>query len=278
MEKILICCINYNNSEEVLKYAKLISEQNSSNEVIMIITDNSNNLEEKQKLKDKINKIKLKTIILDSKINVGYLNGMFLGVKKYYELYKEYPEWTILSNTDIEFVNIDFIKELLEKEYEKDYWCIAPSIFSSNTRSYQNPHYKERIKKSKIDRIIFLTKYQILFNIYGLLSYIKSKLRKKKKEKSQKIYAAHGCFFLLKQDYFKMLKKIKYGAFLYSEEAFIAETIREQNKIIYYDDQLNIIHREHSTTKLLGNKKRAKFINESLIYIRKKFYEVKNGD
>lgn len=273
MKKILICCINYNNAEEVLEYAKDISLQNLSEEVILAVTDNSTEIKEKLKLKNELKKIKLKTILLEPSANLGYLNGMFLAVKKYFELYKNYPEWTIFSNTDIKFIDNNFIEIFSKKDYPINYWCIAPSIFSPQTRSYQNPHYKNRIKLSNIDRVLFVTKYYLLFNIYTFLSKLKSKNNKKIEEESQEVYAAHGSFFILKKEYFESLKDINYRAFLYSEEAFIAETILEKNKKIFYDNSLKIIHNEHSTTGLIGNKNRARYINESLKYIKKEFYE-----
>lgn len=277
MTEILVCCINYNNSEEVLEYAKEISLQNNSEKVLLIITDNSTDKNEKINLSNGIEKINLNIIILDPNSNIGYLNGMFLGVKKYYELNKRYPKWTIFSNSDIKFRMNNFIESLINKKYLEDYWCIAPSVFSSETKSYQNPHYKKRIELSNIERVLFFTKYHILFNLYSFLSSLKSKNKKKYEEKSQCVYAAHGCFFILKDDYFKSLKKLEYGAFLYSEEAFIAETILKEKKKIYYDNNLKVTHTEHSTTSLIGNKNRAKFINESLNYIKKEFYEVIDG-
>ncbi|MGL5963339.1 MAG: hypothetical protein ACRCZ2_02930 [Fusobacteriaceae bacterium] len=277
MDKILICCINYNNSNEVLDYAKAISLQNKSEQVLLVITDNSNNQNEKSNLVSKIKEIELDIIIIDKKSNLGYLNGMFLGVTKYFDLNNSYPKWSIFSNTDIKFKNNHFIEDLINKEYEKKYWCIAPSVFSNQTKSYQNPHYKQRIQLSNINRVLFFTKYHILFNIYSLLSSLKSKKSKKVEADNQDVYAAHGCFFILRDSYFKSLKNLEYGAFLYSEEAFIAETILKENKKIYYDKTLKVIHTEHSTTNLIGNKNRAKFINESLRYIKKEFYEVENG-
>lgn len=276
MKKIVFCCVNYNNSEEVLEYAKSISLQLNSKESLLLIIDNSTIQNEKVNLKNKIKNINLKIEILDFESNLGYLNGMFAGIKNYYNSYKEYPDWVIFSNTDIKFIDNKFIKNLLQRKYPEDYWCIAPSIYSPQTKSYQNPHYKKRINLTQIERVLFFSKYHILFNLYAMLSSIKSKKRKKIEEKSQVVYAAHGCFFILKKDYFKSLDKLEYGSFLYSEEAFIAETIMRKDKKIFYDDLFKIVHMEHSTTDLIGNKNRAKLINNSLSYIKKEFYERKN--
>lgn len=276
MKKIVFCCINYNNSEEVLEYAESISLQLNSKESLLLIIDNSTIQEEKNNLKNKVKNIDLKIQILDFQSNLGYLNGMFAGIQNYYNLYKGYPEWVIFSNTDIKFFDNKLIENLIQKEYPEDYWCIAPSIYSLQTKSYQNPHYKKRISLLKINRILFFSKYHILFNLYTILSSIKSQNRKKIEEKSQVIYAAHGSFFILKKDYFENLDKLEYGAFLYSEEAFIAETIRRRQKKIFYDNLLKIIHTEHSTTSLIGNKNRARFINDSLNYIKKKFYKMED--
>jgi len=64
----------------------------------------------------------------------------------------------------------------------------------------------------------------------------------------------------------------KFKALLYSEEAYIAELIREYNKKTYYDSNIEVIHNESAVTGKLANKKKAKYIADSLKVIRDEFY------
>ncbi|MGL4861777.1 MAG: glycosyltransferase family 2 protein [Cetobacterium sp.] len=271
--KILICIVNFNNSNEVLDYIDEVKNQKINEKIKIMITDNSTIFQEKIKLKEKIKEIReIDITILETKENLGYLNGLFLGVKKFHNKYKYCPEWIVFSNTDIKFKNLEFFQKLLSTKYNKDIYCIAPSVYSTKTNSYQNPHYIERISEKKLQKLIFISSCSFLFGIYSKLADFKAKISKKEKRKSQNVYAAHGCFFVLSNKYFENDKNPHYGAFLYSEEAYIAETILKKNGVIFYDESLQIIHKENSTTSLLGNFKRAKYINKSLIYIYDKFY------
>ena len=262
MEKILFVCINYKNEDEVKEYIKNIEFLNINCEIIIV-----NNLENKN-LREILKEIKIKYRIYEPNTNLGYLNGLFFGINEYLKTEKALPRWIVFSNTDIQ------IKELpiLKNEYSNDIWCIAPNIYSLATNSYQNPHYKTKISKYKIKRLIFINSIPILSYIYTKLSEVKARIKKKKEEKNQYVYAAHGAFFILNREFLKSFK-LNYGAFLYSEEAFIAEKIFQAKKKIYYDNSLKIIHLEHTTTNLLSVGKKSKYIKESLKYILKEFYE-----
>lgn len=267
MLKVLFVCINYNNEEEVKNFLKNINLIDKKNEFKVLITNNSESKagELKRQLKD----INLDYEIINPNKNLGYLNGMFFAIKEY--LKREIlPEWIVFSNTDIEIKKFDFYN----KDYQKDICCIAPSIYSTQSKTYQNPHYKIRLSVHKLKRIILINSIPYLEYFYSKLAVLKSKYKKRKEEESQEVYAAHGAFFILRKSFFEKVT-LNYGAFLYSEEAFIAENIRLLNKKIFYDKEIKIIHKEHSTTNLIGTMKRGRYIKESLKYILREFYENK---
>lgn len=261
MEKVLFVCINYKNEDEVKEYVKNIKMLDINYEIIIV-----NNLENKN-LKLVLNEVQAKYRIYNPSKNLGYLNGMFFGVKEYIKEEGNLPQWIVFSNTDIQIEEFP----ILSNKYSKDIWCIAPSIYSPITSSYQNPHYKTRISKYKIKRLIFINSIPVLSYIYTKLSEIKARIKKKKEEKSQYVYAAHGAFFILNKEFLKSIK-LEYGAFLYSEEAFIAEKIFQVGKKIYYDNSLKVIHLEHTTTNLLSINKKSEYIKKSFKYILEEFY------
>lgn len=267
MLKVLFVCINYNNEKEVKEFLENISLIDKNDEFKVLIVNNSETI--KGKLKEELQNITLNYEIIIPNKNLGYLNGMFLGVKEYIKKYN-LPEWIVFSNTDIEIKKFDFYN----KDYQEDIWCIAPSIYSTQTNTYQNPHYKKRLTINKIRRIILINSIPYLEYFYSKLAILKSKYKKKKEEDSQEVYAAHGAFFILRKPFFEKID-LNYGAFLYSEEAFIAENIRLLNKKNFFDKEIKVIHKEHSTTSLIGTKKRGKYIKESLKYVLREFYENK---
>ena len=272
MRKILITIINYSNEEEVLKYAKLISQQTTASEICLVIINNKESDFPKVDLESELKKIDLSIELYNPKENLGYLNGVLYGYRQYVNRQIINPEWVIISNTDIEIPDNYFFEEFLNKNYEKDIWCVAPSVYSPNKETYDNPHYVTRCSIRKINRIIWIHEHSILAFIYSNLSKIKAKFLNTKKMDSQYVYSAHGCFFALRNEFIEKIKNNSYEGFLYSEEAYIAENISLHNKKCFYDSTLEIIHHENSVTGLLGIKKKSKYIAESLKYIRKEFY------
>lgn len=271
----LVVCVNYNNSSETMTFVKNIKMQNKAEEICIVVVENSDSEAEKENLVSMIQNSGCADIYLvQATKNLGYLNGMFYGVKYYKaNISEELPKWITFCNTDIEIKDPDFFQKVATNEYDENTWCLAPAVYSTTTESYQNPHYKTRISKQKINRVINITRSGLLLGIYTRLSDMKAKEKKQVKEESQYVYAAHGSFFILKKEFLDWLNPLVYPVFLYSEEAFIAENVRLNNKTIYYDKTLDVFHYEHSTTNLLGNNRRAKYIHESLKYIRNTFYK-----
>jgi len=101
---------------------------------------------------------------------------------------------------------------------------------------------------------------------------MKRKFARKIKEKSQYVYTLHGCFFAIKPEFADMLIHETFDGFLYSEEAFIAEKVRLASKRAFYDSSIEVNHNESSVTGLLGISRKAKYISNSLIYIKNEFY------
>lgn len=270
----MIVCTSYNNAIEVISFIKVIEKQDLFKNTCLVIVENSDASRQIELLDDFVSKSNLLNVFIARPCqNLGYLNGLFFGVTYFEEnIQINLPKWITLCNTDIDFGSADFFNKVSENKYDMDVWCLAPCIYTTKTKSYQNPHYVNRLSLKKLNRVIFITKYHILFNVYQILSNLKAKTKKKNIQNSQFVYAAHGSIFILNRDFFTTIEKLEYGAFLYSEEMFIAETIKSQGKRVYYDESLLVFHSENATTSLLGNKKRAMLIHESLIYFKNKFY------
>lgn len=271
--RILVIVINYSNEEEVLQYAKSLSRQSISSEIGLIVVNNESSIKPKIDLVAELKEIDLIINLFKPGENLGYLSGSFYGYNQFMKLYPDVKiEWAIVSNTDIIINDIRFFEKIDTKKYDGDIWCVAPSVYSSNTQSYQNPHYVDRITKFKLNSVIFINSSTPLAYIYSNLSKLKSKCKKTSKYGSMYVYSPHGCFFALRREFIEIVGKYSYGGFLYSEESYIAENLIQNQKRCYYDSDIEVIHTENSVTGYLGTKKRAEYIKNSLIYIRDKFY------
>lgn len=266
---IVIC---YNNIDEVCMYIRNTRQLLYGNLIRFVVVVNAIQ-PEKKKVLDEINLSDYIDIYISEK-NLGYMNGFIYGFEQYCrEQHSLTVDWIILSNTDITYPDNLFLDYFLNQDYDRDVWCVGPSIYVDRTHSYSNPSSIERRSLKKIDQLIGILANPITGSIYMQLSKMKHMLIKRKKTMSRNVYEVHGCYFFLRREFVELMMRNRYRAFLYSEEAYIAELAYINNKHVFYDANFEVHHNEHSVTKKINYSQRAKLISESLKIIREDFYK-----
>ena len=273
-------CINlvvcYNNEDELFKYADNLSRLNGNELLSLVVNINSLCKYTFEEFTVELTKRFRNVHVYSSGKNLGYLNGMLYAgrcVEQSEEIDLSNCKYVIMSNTDIVFEDYDFFSKLLGKEYDSHVAVIGPCVINGTDRTYGNPQYIQRYTKKSLDRRIFVFSHPYVSFFYFKLAKLKAKKLKNVRAESGNVYSCHGCFFILKKEFFDILKKYEYGCLMYSEEAYVAEYARIYGYKEYYDSTLEVIHAESTTTSLLGNKKKSKMFAESLIYIKNKFFE-----
>lgn len=269
--KIVNVVICYENLEEVVAYAKQFQNVQNQNEIELVVVINK--LEDKNQVKllaETLYGLKIKFRIYNPNKNLGYLNGMIYGYRQYRK--EKSADWIIMSNTDIVYDVWKFLSYLSNRKYEEDIWCIGPSIYADNRKSYDNPVAVERRKEKRIRRIIRMLRIPIINIFYVGLSDVKARIFPHQKGVSQFVYEVHGCFFIVRKELADLLIEKEFPAFLYSEELYIAEMCYQYGKKIFYDTELEVKHLEHSVTGLLKKRKIAKYVSESLQIMLDMFY------
>lgn len=272
MKKVLIIVINYASEKEVIEYAEQVELLAEKDSVALCIVDNKKS-ENAIDLASTIKKYSYETHYYEASSNLGYMNGALFGLECFKSEQNYIPDWVVVSNTDIVYTDNNFYIDFLAKDYPIEYWCIAPSVINTEGH-YCNPHYKQRIHITKVNRVIKIFKNPFLMYVYYKLAAIKSKLKKENiKQSSQTVYSVHGCFFILRKEFFEALGEEKYGVLLYSEESFVAEIILENSKLEFYDSTLEVKHNENLTTSKLGLARKGKYMSNSMEYIKERFYK-----
>lgn len=265
-------CLNivvfYDNYQEVAKYMKECL-LNSSNVDIAVVV-NSDKEKKVNELLNDISEHRSRIKLYDFGKNVGYLNSLLKIIKnENIENYKYY----ILSNTDIKYETSLFYEKLVKKTYDPDVGCIAPSVYSINTDTFANPHYKTRTSKNKLRMLSFIFSFPLIGRLYLKMSDIKSRNRNSKaEEESCYVYSPHGCFMIFTKDFIRCVKGYIYGTTLYSEEACVGELLLKNEKTCYFDKTLRVHHLESTVTGKIDYKKRFKYWKDSIDYILKEFY------
>ncbi len=273
-EEIINIVICYNNASEVMEYYKEILSLDEGNKVGYVVVINSSTDEEANKLETFGNDNE-HVFVFNPGINLGYMNGLMYGYRGYRKQTGMLPRYIIMSNTDIAFNDKAFISKLDNKIYESGLGIIGPSILVSEHNSYDNPVSDERYSLEYLNKLIRRFSTPVFRELYVTGSFFKPKFIKRKKDtKSRNVYELHGCFFILTSEYIELLKNQDYGVLLYSEETYLAENAYRNGFNAYYDSDIEIIHKEHSTTSKLKPTRRAKMMAESTTWIRDTYFKV----
>lgn len=268
MTKIALSVICYNNETEILKFAQKLSRQKFHEEITLLVT--CNGCENPVGLQNRLKKIKENTYVYTPEKNIGYLPGCLYGLSCYTESYS----WAIVSNTDIDFVTDDFFEVFLETKYTEDVSCVGPDVMLATTGMHQNPFAQSRPSRRimRFRRWIFSNYGR--FVLYNWLSSVKKKLIRTSEGYVQSglVYGVHGSFIILKKQCISDLIIDKTPIFMYGEELYIAEKLREKNLLTYYDAQLKIIHNENQTTGKVNERRKQKWFEQSVNFLVKKYW------
>jgi GT2 family glycosyltransferase len=271
MKRIINIVTCYQNELEIIEYAEELNKQQHASDICLVVVMNKQSNIEFKEFKDTLISKRSNTLVFVPNNNLGYLNGLIFGYECYIKDHEK-PDWIIMSNTDIKYSGTQFFEDFKNKNYDTNIWCVAPSVYSPENDKYENPQYLKRHTLKSINKRIFIFKHPKLAYLYLKMSEMKSKKAKKKKDNSQYVYSAHGCYFILNNEMAATLMEKPYGVLMYSEEAYIAEIILKNNKKCYYDNSIEVIHEGSTVTSKLNIKKKSKYFADSLNYIRKEFY------
>lgn len=270
MLSILYIIVNYNSADDTLRYLKSIKKSQQNIEQLkldIILVDNSTN--KSLKLRKSLSLLDLNLKIIDSG-NVGYFGAFKVALERVgYVRILQYDH-VIISNVDLQLPR-DFFIKLSEIKFGTEIGALAPSILSICRNNDLNPKIDKKPKKTKIILNIILFKFPFLFKLYAKLSELKTK-HKKISNGSRIIYAPHGSFIIFNKIFFNRGAIIDYPVFLFGEEMYVAEIMRQVNLKILYTPAIKIFDFDHGAT----SKENSSFIatehRKALVYILKKYY------
>lgn len=274
MNKILIIAVNYNSYDKVEKFLISIVDSykfaNGQLKCDVIIVDNSTEKEI----------INLNSLNIDNNMSVSIIESENLGYfGSALKVYNEYSnnnsyDYTFITNVDLQ-LNIDFLFILNSLIINDSVAWIAPSIFSKFENRDKNPQRIKRCSKIKLELLYLLYTFPLFERLYSKLIYPSRK--KKRLNKSQlesvKIYCGHGSFIILTKQFVKQNPILSYPCFLFCEELFLGETIRNEGLQVIYEPSLKILDDEHVSTSKLPSKNYYKYNRTSLSWILRTFYK-----
>lgn len=265
---ILIVAISYNSNDALSKYLKSIEvamEDNSDIQLKVIIGDHSES--NPFCLSNQYRMFDCKVIRQE---NIGYLGGISKLLTKEDVLNYDY---VIISNVDIE-IDKNFFTKLINKKYDCNIAWIAPTIWSISEQRNRNPFIVNRFSLYKLLIIRCLYKFHFLHKLYTMTLYKRKRYRS---NIAEYIYAGHGAFIILTKSFFQKIGCIDYPMFLYGEELYLAELIRNSSLKVYYDSDIRIRTMDHISTGKMKSDFYYECNYKSLTYIINRFYKNKSS-
>ena len=278
--KVCILAVCYNSYKESLRYLDSIynSIKNVNGTVVFFYIDNSSIVDKNyvQSVKSYKNKFEIKYTKCE---NLGYYPSISYVINKLKIDLIDY-DYSILSNVDLR-VSKDFFANLKTLPKSKDEGIYAPSIYSKTLSLDRNPKITRRptAKKLKLNRYLYYSTFT--YFILKLGNILRLKIRniinfKRKPYKHQKrhieqIYAPHGAFKILTNEFSKKNIQINYPIFLFCEEIYLGEMCREHGLKVIYRPDLVVYDSEGASTSLMETKDYRYRNRQALSYILKKY-------
>ena len=248
-KKFSFVILHYKNLDDTIECIESIQKLNKHEDASIIVVDN-NSLD-----KEGMKQIKKQTedlILL--KENIGFAKGNNRGCQ--YAIEKYHPDFLCVINNDIIINQNNFLEEI-EGCYEKtNFDIMGPKILTDGGESV-NPfpvyntleEVEEKIKYHeklvKIYQNFWLRNLLIVYMKIKRL-FVKPTHMENGKESKYDI-ALHGCSIIFSKKYYEKYQDVFYPeTFLYHEEEFLTYRKDHDHLITYYDNHLEVFHKEGS--------------------------------
>ena len=262
--------LHYKNIKDTIDCLKSIKKLNNQDKISIVVVDN-NSLQDIDK--DKILKFTSDLILLDE--NMGFAKGNNKGCS--YAINKYHHDYLCVINNDIIINQKDFLKKI-EDTYQKTYFDILGPKIITNSGDSVNPFYayedieeiEQKINYSKkIIKIYSNIIYRSLLKVYIFVKHLVKKPKKLENGSEAKFNVAlHGCALIFSKKYYKKYKDVFYNeTFLYHEEEFLNYRRIHDNLITYYNNDLEVFHKEGSSLNEVfsNNYKKVIFKHKEII-------------
>lgn len=270
MVRYCFVILHYNAMEETEKCIESIQRMESQEEIAIVIVDNASPNGTGKQLAVKYSDEK-KIYIMLRENNDGFSRGNNDGCR--YAIDRWNPEFLIVANNDVEFIQSDFT-DRIEEEYQKSRFDIlGPDIFNPQKQIHQSPISVAPPDLKEINRTIILNR--CVLAIYPLLYPVMRKYFQKAESKTvgtdyrkyQENVCLMGACLIYAKKYINERKKIfePETKFFY-EENIQALWCRRHGKKMVYQPELKVLHMEgRATGTIVNEKERIRFYMRNIL-------------
>lgn len=282
--RVLAIAVNYNTDREALAWLAALGRVTAglpAGQVTPMIVDNTPRAGSEDFFRA-LRAVHPRVIAVKAPSNLGYFGGAEHGWETWRSATNTQPDWVMVSNVDVDFVDAAFFPTLLGAAYPAGTGVVGPAIFSVARKGDWNPKISERPSARTMRRYVWLYRSHWVFNLYeqaARVKYALASLRKKAAVASigqcsrpMLTYAVHGACMLFRRDYFERGGDLRYPSFLFGEEIFVAETARKLGLSTWHDPRLKLLSRDHASTGRFRTKTMTKYMQDSAVVLVERFF------
>lgn len=255
MNKITFVILHYETTADTEQCLKSLEKFLKYKGVSIVVVDNGSKKGKLNNLEQEYKDYKSVTF-LRSKVNLGFAKGNNIGfqyAKKYLN-----SDFIILTNSDTVYEQENFIENLEKSYYLTKFDVAGPKIISLADGKNQNPVMK--IYNNKRDVQKRLLKFRILM----MLSYFNCDVRFKNifskeiveidKDRIKGDIQLHGACLIFSKKYIDKYNGLYDKTFMYGEESILKYIVDINCMCMIYIDELEIYHKEGSSTNSIYGK------------------------
>ena len=283
-QSVVVIGVNYRSDDVALEFVRSLGQASHSGRVTIVLVDNTER-DDSSALFQLVRRESPNAMCMKAPSNLGYFGGARFGLSEYLNR-AELPDWIIVSNVDIDFRNVGFLKGLQNLAGLSDVGVVAPCIWSDIYARDRNPKMVARMTRRQIHFYIWLYRHRYLAMAYVFVAcQAKQLLRVFAHDKSpsagcevehemrpRPIYAAQGSCIIFTKEYFLRGGNLNHPSFLFHEEIFVAETARRLNLQVVYDPRIQVFHNDHVSTGRFYSSRMISYLYESSVAIAREYY------
>ena len=146
--------------------------------------------------------------------------------------------YTIISNVDLT-LDENFFSTLISTPWTTDAGWLAPDIFTPRLNHHDNPFQMRRPLPHDFLRWKILYSHPLVYELMERVYHLRNK-RQIPHTQQEAIYAGHGSLMLFTSQFMKKHADLRFPAFMYGEELFLAELVRRDGLRTYYCPSLHV--------------------------------------
>lgn len=250
--KIGFTFTNYNNSRLSIQAAQSIAANHGDCDYEIVLVDNASTDEERLIL-SATSALPEHCTVLWSASNVGYFDGLNLGIVALHKLASQY-DVIVIGNNDLVFEPKFFEGLKRHAEVLAKQSVVSPNIITLDNQ-HQNPHVIGGV--SRLRELVWDLYFSnfMLSQLIGRAAQLARSLVARKDHYAHAIegpiYQGYGACYILTPNFFRKYRSLWSPGFLMGEEFYLARQLAAGGEKMYYVPDISVRHHDHATVSKL---------------------------